>query len=290
VRVTEPTKLPPTLKVNMAELAFAAIVIEPSVDRAGLLTVNPTATADEGAELSFTVQLPKPPDTTFNGVHTSEASEPGINKEIVTTFEFPFSDADKVALELAVKPAADAVKTTEEEPAGAVRSAWETPRLGLELDIAIDAVDPAGTAFVRLTVQVVEAPGNKKLFTQVIEDRAKDVKERGTIPTEPFREAMRVTLRLDVTVPTLAVKLAEVACAGTTTEAGIVRMLATEAEIETGVPAVGAALDNVTVQTVLVLEVSEVGTHCKDETRETVLNARVALAVEPLRDAITVAL
>ena len=127
-------------------------------------------------------------------MHTSEASEPGINKEIVTIFEFPFSDAVKVTLEFAVKAAAVAVKAMEEEPAGAVRSAWETPRLGLPLDIAIEAVDPAGTACVRLTVQAVEAPGNKKPSTQVIEAGARDVNERGMIPTEPFRAAMTVTL------------------------------------------------------------------------------------------------
>jgi hypothetical protein len=194
VRVTEPTKPPPTLKVNMAEAAFVAIVIEPGVDSAALLTVNPTVVGDEAAELRWTVQLPRVLDITVNGVHTSEASETGITKEIVTAVEFPFSDAVKVALELAVKAAAVAMKAMEEEPAGAVRSAWETPRLELPLDIAIEAVDPAGTASVRLTVQAVEAPGDKEPFTQVIEDGARDVNERGAIPTEPFRAAMTVTL------------------------------------------------------------------------------------------------
>jgi hypothetical protein len=80
------------------------------------------------------------------------------------------------------------------------------------------------------------------------------------------------------------------ACAGTTTEAGIVKMFATEAEIEAGDPPAGAALDNVTVQTVLPLDASEVGAHTKDETRETVAKARVVLEVEPLRETITVAL
>ena len=79
-------------------------------------------------------------------------------------------------------------------------------------------------------------------------------------------------------------------CAGTTTEAGIVRMLATDEEMETGDPPAGAALDNVTVQTVLLLEASVAGAHCKDETRETVAKARGALAVEPLSEAVTVAL
>jgi len=194
VRVKEPTKLLATLKVNIAELALAPIVIEPSVDRATLLTVNPTAVGDEGAELSVTVQLPKP-DVGVKRLHTSEASDPGSNKEIVAAVEVPFIDADKLALELAVKAPAVAVKVTEEEPAEAVRSAWETLRLGLPLEIPIDAVDPAGTAFARLTVQVVEAPGSKKPFTQVSEDRAVvAVNERGAMPTDPFRDAMTVTL------------------------------------------------------------------------------------------------
>jgi hypothetical protein len=175
-------------------VAFVAIVIEPSVDRATSLTVNPTGVGDEAAELSLTVQLPKPPEFIVNGVHASEASEPGSNNEIATVFELPFSEADKVALEFAVKAPAVAVKATEEEPAGAVRSAGETWRFGFPLDIVIDAVEPAGTAFVRLTVQAFEAPGNKKLFTQVSEDGATVVNERGTMPTEPFRDAMTVTL------------------------------------------------------------------------------------------------
>jgi hypothetical protein len=179
----------------MAEVAVVAIVIEPSVDRAALLTVNPIGVGDEGAELRLTVQLPKPPGATVNGVHTSEASEPGSNNEIVTVFEVPFSDADKVALEFAVKAPAVAVKAMEEEPAGAVRTDWKTVTLGLPLDIAIEALEPAGTAFVRVTVQAVEAPGNKKPLTHVTEDGAKGaVNERGAMPTEPFRDAITITL------------------------------------------------------------------------------------------------
>jgi len=67
-------------------------------------------------------------------------------------------------------------------------------------------------------------------------------------------------------------------------------MLASDAEIDTGVPPAGAALDNVIVQTVPPLDASEVGAHSKDETRETVPKARVALVVEPLRETITIAL
>lgn len=195
VRVKDPTKPRPTVKANVAEVAFCAIVTEPGVDRATSLTVNPTDDGDEGAELSLAVQLPEPPDATVNGVQTSDASEAGINKEIVNVFELPFSDADIVAFELAGKTPAVAVKATDEEPADAVRIVWETVRLGLSLDRAIEAVDPVGTAFLKVTVQALEARANKKLLTHVTEVGVIGaVNESGAIPTEPFSDAMTVTL------------------------------------------------------------------------------------------------
>ena len=275
----------------MAEVAFAAIIIEPRVDRAALLAANPIVNADEGGELRLTVQPPKPPDATVKGVQTSDASEAGSNKEIAVVVELPFSDAYIVAEELVEKSPAVAVNATDEEPAGTVRRFWETVRLGLLLDRAIEAVGPAGTALLKLTVQVVDARATRKPFTQVTElgIMAAD-NERGAIPTEPLRDAMTVTFWFELTTPTLAEKLDEVACAGITTEDGIVRMFATEVEMETWDPPEGAALDNVTVQTVLVFEGREDGAHCNDDTRETVANAMVALAVEPFSEATTVAL
>ena len=90
--------------------------------------------------------------------------------------------------------------------------------------------------------------------------------------------------------PALTEKLADVALSGTTAEAGIVRRLLTEAEIAAEAPAGGAALDNVTVQLVAPLDDSPAAAHCKDEIRGSVAKAMVALAVAPLREAVTAAL
>ncbi len=161
----------------------------------------------------------------------------------------------------------------------------------LLLAIAIEAVDPAGTAFVRLTVQVVEPAAPKTLWAQVIEDGAAGaVNERAVIATDPLKDAMRVMLWSDVIEPTLTEKLAEAAFWGTTAEAGIVRTLLTEAEIATEVPPTGAALDKVTVQVVAPLDVSPATAQCREEIRGRVAKAMVALVVVPLREAVTVAL
>lgn len=108
--------------------------------------------------------------------------------------------------------------------------------------------------------------------------------------TDPLSIAMMVMLCLDVIEPTLAEKLAEVALCGITAEAGIVRTLLTEAEIATEAPPAGAALDKVTVQVVALLDDSPAAPHCSDEIRGSVAKAMVALAVTPLREAVTVAL
>ena len=69
----------------------------------------------------------------------------------------------------------------------------------------------------------------------------------------PLRDAVMVALALDVTVPAVAVKVAEVAAAGTVTDAGTDKVALLEDRVTT-VPPVGAALDSVTVQAVLPLE------------------------------------
>jgi hypothetical protein len=195
VRVNDPVKVPPTAKLNVAEVAPPATVTEPGAERAALLVVNPTADGDETAELRLTVQLPAPPDATVKGAQARDVSEPGINKDIVMVFESPLSDADKVALEFDKKVPAVAVKTTEEAPLEAIAAAGETWRSGLPLDTAMETVAPGGTAFVRLTVQAVEAPGNRTPLSQPIEDGATGaVNERGAVPTEPLRDAMTVML------------------------------------------------------------------------------------------------
>lgn len=86
-------------------------------------------------------------------------------------------------------------------------------------------------------------------------------------------------------------KLAVVAVAGTVTDAGNVSTLGIAPAMATEVPAVGAALVNVTVQLVLVLEDSGAGAalHCKAEISGGIAREMEALLEEPLREAVTVA-
>jgi hypothetical protein len=291
VRVNDPTKPLPTVKLNVAEVAPPAIVTEAGVESAALLVVNPIVDADDSAEPRLTVQLPEPPDSTVDGAQASEASEPGIDNAIVTLFEIPFAAADSVPLEFDEKVLAVAVKATDEAPLDATTAVWETLRSGFPLDTPIEPVDPVGTAFDSDTVQAVEPLGDEKPLAQAIEDGATGaVNERAVMATDPLSDAIMVTLRLDVIEPTLTEKLVEVAFCGKTAEAGIVRTLLTEAEMATEAPPAGAALDNVTVQVVLPLDASPAAAHFKDETRGRVPNAIVALPVVPLREAVTVAL
>ena len=69
----------------------------------------------------------------------------------------------------------------------------------------------------------------------------------------PFREAVRVALTLETTVPAEAVKETEFDPAGTITEAGTARLALLD-ERFTAVPPAGAAIDSVTVQEVPVLD------------------------------------
>jgi hypothetical protein len=57
----------------------------------------------------------------------------------------------------------------------------------------------------------------------------------------------------------------------------------------TEVPPTGAAPDKITVHVVPLLEASAAAAHCKDDTRGGATKAMVALPVEPLKEAVTVA-
>lgn len=64
------------------------------------------------------------------------------------------------------------MNVAEDKPLATVRTELETVRAGLSLDTAIEAVDPTGTAFVKFTVQGVDACGNRGVLVHVSEDTA----------------------------------------------------------------------------------------------------------------------
>ena len=87
----------------------------------------------------------------------------------------------------------------------------------------------------------------------------------------------------------LTVKLADIALAGISTEAGTCKTVEAELEREMALPPVGAALDKVTVQVVLVLAVREVALHCREERVAGAINEIVVGLEELLTEAVTVA-
>jgi hypothetical protein len=84
------------------------------------------------------------------------------------------------------------------------------------------------------------------------------------VTEEPERVAVMVTVLSAVTVEAVAAKVAEVAPAGTVTEAGTERTVLLSERV-TLAPPVGAARFRVTVQELEVLEVSVVGVQVSAE-------------------------
>jgi hypothetical protein len=104
------------------------------------------------------------------------------------------------------------VNVTEEDPLAAVTAVWGILRSGLLLDIAMDAVAPAGTGAVSEVVQVVEVCGIKEVAAHVMPDNVSaDVRESVTGWDEPLSDAVMVPVCGEGIMPVLAVKFALVA-------------------------------------------------------------------------------
>ena len=106
---------------------------------------------------------------------------------------------------------------------------------------------------------------------------------------EPLSDAVRVAVWLAAMVPAAAVKVADEAPCETLTEPGTVRTPEAEFAIATVTPPVTAALFRVTVQAVDAFELSEPAAHCSELTAFGATRRRLAVALEPLRDAVMVA-
>jgi hypothetical protein len=103
----------------------------------------------------------------------------------------------------------------------------------------------------------------------------------------PLSDVVTVAVWLDFTVPAVAVKLAEVAPAGTVTEAGTDRAELLDESVTVAPPA-GAACDSVTAQVEVPPEVTVVGVHCAASVVDPGATATDAVVELPLSDAVTV--
>src|ERR1019366_3160673 len=117
----------------------------------------------------------------------------------------------------------------------------------------------------RVTVQVVLALEARLAAAHCRAERVAGAsREGGADVEEPFSVAVRVAVWSKTSVPVVAVKVAEVALAGTLTEEGTVNADgALLASATTELPAVD--LDRVTVQVVLALEARLAAAHCSED-------------------------
>ena len=102
-------------------------------------------------------------------------------------------------------------------------------------------------------------------------------------------DAVMVALPSELTVPAVAVKVAEVEFAAMETDAGTVTAALLD-DRDAVITALSEALDSVTVQVLAPLDAKVVGEHCTEERLTGACREMVAVEVAPLSDAVTVAL
>ena len=153
-------------------------------------------------------------------------------------------------------------------------------------------VSPTGAALERVTVHVVEAEAASVVFPH-----CSDVMEIGAVEalikkaTETLEvpiDAVTLALRSELTTAAVAVNVAMVAPAGTSTEAGTVNTEGGLLASDTVVPPAGAAFEVMTLQVVDAEEVRLVLPHCSDVMVILAVICRVAVLLEPFRVAVMV--
>ena len=230
----------PTVAVKEAEVLLPGTLTEAGTVRAELLSESVTLAPPLGAAwLRVTVQAVEDPEFTLVGLQVSAETAVGATKVRVAVWEAPFRVAVRVTLWLVVTVPAVAVKVVEVLLAATVT---EVGSVSAELlSESATLVPPVGAAWLRVTVQVVEAPELTLVGLQVSAEIAVGATRlRVAVWEAPFRVAVTVALWLVVSVPAVAVKLAEVLLAATVTEAGSVSAELLSESV-TLAPPVGAA-------------------------------------------------
>src|ERR1019366_819331 len=239
----------PVVAVKVAEVALAATLTEEgTVNTDGALLASATTELPAVDLDRVTVQVVLALEARLVAAHCRAESVAGVSRERVADVEEPFSVAVIVAvwsktsvpvLALKVAEVALAATLTEEGTVnadGALLASATTDLPAVDLD--------------RVTVQVVLALEARLAAHCRAERVAGASRERVADVEEPFSVAVRVAVWSKTSVPVVAVKVAEVALAGTLTEEGTVNTDGTLlASATTELPAVD--LDRVTVQVVL---------------------------------------
>ena len=159
------------------------------------------------------------PELTLVGLHASADTRVGATRLNVAVWEDPLRVAVTAAVWVVVMVPRLAANVVDVLVAGTVTDAGTVSAvLLIESPIALP---PLGAGWVRVTVQVVAAPALTLVGLQARPDtRVGATMLRAVVCKEPFKVALTEAVWVVVNVPAVAMKVAEVAPAGTLTAAG----------------------------------------------------------------------
>jgi hypothetical protein len=158
-----------------------------------------------------------------------------------------------------------------------------TVRAGPSLETAT-ATPPSGAGLESVMVQVVVAPALRLVESQAT--AATDASSSKVAVAEPFKLAVMVPLWFFVTPPAVAVKVADVASAGTGTDVGIVN--SELLEVKATVCGLTPSLFNVTVQVLEPREINDVGLQLREDTACVGSRSKETLWETPFRLAVRI--
>ena len=223
----------------MAEVALAATVAEAGTVSEALLSERATTVPPVWADwFRVTMHVVDALELTLVGLQAKAVTSMGATRVKVAVWEAPFSVAVTVTDWVVVRVAAVAVKVAEVALAGTVTDAGTVSEA--LLSERATTVPPVWADWFRVTMHVVDA-----LELTLVGLQAKAVTSMGATRVKvavweaPFSVAVTVTDWVVVRVAAVAVKVAEVALAGTVTDAGTVSEVLLS-ESATTVPPVGA--------------------------------------------------
>lgn len=157
--------MPAVLALKEAVVELAGTVIEDGAVRAGLVLASVTTAPPEGAGWDrMTVQAPAAFGPRIVGLHDSEETRTDVARVMVVFAELPLLAAVTVAVEVPLKAVVVALNVAEVAEAATVTEAGTvSPELVFD---RLMLTPPAGAAWDRVTVQVLEAFGPSVLGVQ----------------------------------------------------------------------------------------------------------------------------
>jgi len=219
----------------------------------------------------------------------SEDTPSGAVREIVAVADVPFKVPVKVAVWFALTVPVETLKVPDAAPAGTVTLAGAI-NTGEALFVNIATVPPASAPSERFKVQValaLEASVAAEQLSPVMVGGGSSV--RVAVAAGPFKAPVRVAIWFFVTVPTETVNVAVVAPAVTVTDAGTVRVPVALLVRVTREPPGSAGFDSVTEHVVVPFEERVVNVHASPLTVGGFSSDIATVAVDPLSDAVRVA-